>query len=62
MIQPVTWHGAPLLWTRSQWAHVVLWAPHGPMHPACDPRNEPPPGGWYGAFAAQNEQENKTAC
>lgn len=62
MMQPVSWRRAPLIWSRARWPQFVGWAPHGPMHPACDPRNDPPPEGWHWAFAMQAQQEGKEQC
>ena len=58
MIQPVTWRRAPVGWHHLP--SLVLWAPHGSMHPACDPRNAPPPEGWHWPFLVQAKQEEKS--
>lgn len=62
MMQAVTWHSQRLVWKGSRWPQLTWWAPHVPMHPACDPRNDPPPEGWHWLFLMQAEQESEEVC
>ena len=58
MMRPITFRAQPVVFGRGHlhtdaFPRACIWWPRGRMHPACDPRNPPPPEGWHWQFRVE---------